>query len=62
VPLARRTVEAIDAELSTARSHAAAEGLLLTELELVEPSFFFRHSRRAADRLAAAIARRLSDR
>jgi glutathione synthase/RimK-type ligase-like ATP-grasp enzyme len=64
VPLARRTVEAIDGELLYARADflMAEEGLLLTELELVEPSFFFRHSRRAADRLAAAVARRLSDR
>jgi glutathione synthase/RimK-type ligase-like ATP-grasp enzyme len=64
VPLARRTVEAIGAEWLYARADflIAEEGLLLTELELVEPSFFFRHSRQAADRLAAAIATRLSDR
>ena len=37
-----------------------AEGeLLLTELELVEPSLFFRHSAAAAERLAAALLRRV---
>lgn len=34
--------------------------LLLTELELVEPSLFFRHAPAAAGRLAAALLRRLS--
>ena len=29
---------------------------MLTELELVEPSLFFRHGRHAADRLADAVA------
>jgi hypothetical protein len=33
--------------------------LLLTELELVEPSLFFRHAPSAAGRLAAALLRRL---
>jgi hypothetical protein len=33
--------------------------LVLTELELVEPSLFFRHRPRAAERLAAALVRRL---
>ena len=33
--------------------------LKLTELELVEPSMFFRHCPAAADRLAAALCRRL---
>jgi glutathione synthase/RimK-type ligase-like ATP-grasp enzyme len=33
--------------------------LVLTELELIEPSLFFRHDATAADRLAAALLRRL---
>lgn len=33
--------------------------LLLSELELVEPSMFFRHAPQAADRLAEALLRRL---
>jgi hypothetical protein len=37
-----------------------AEGqYLLTELELVEPSLFFRHDPAAADRLAAAVMNRV---
>lgn len=32
---------------------------MLLELELVEPSLFFAHGDRAAERLAAAVARRL---
>jgi glutathione synthase/RimK-type ligase-like ATP-grasp enzyme len=34
--------------------------LLLTELELIEPNLFLSHEPEAADRLAAAIARRLA--
>ncbi|MDP6933746.1 MAG: hypothetical protein QGG40_12560, partial [Myxococcota bacterium] len=33
---------------------------VLTELELVEPSLFFRHDSGAADRFAAAICRRVA--
>src|SRR5690606_5775203 len=33
--------------------------LVLTELELIEPSLFFRHDATAADRLAEALVRRL---
>jgi len=61
VPLARRVVDAVNDSLLYARADflVGEEGLLLTELELVEPSFFFRHARHAADRLADAISRRL---
>jgi len=62
--LARRVVDAVSGGLLYARADflMADEGLLLTELELVEPSFFFRHGRQAADRLAQAISKRLLDR
>jgi glutathione synthase/RimK-type ligase-like ATP-grasp enzyme len=62
VSLARRAVEAINGNVLYARADflMAEDGLLLTELELVEPSFFFRHGRHAADRLAQAISKRLS--
>ena len=55
--LARRTIEAVGQELLYARADflIADEGLLLTELELVEPSIFFRHGRHAADVLADAL-------
>jgi hypothetical protein len=36
-------------------------GLLLLELELVEPALYLRHSTAVADTLAAAVARRLDD-
>jgi glutathione synthase/RimK-type ligase-like ATP-grasp enzyme len=56
--LARRTLEAVPSRLLYARADflIADEGLMLTELELVEPSLFFRHGRHAADRLADAVA------
>ena len=62
VALARRAVEAVDGRLLYARADflTSDDGLMLTELELVEPSFFFRHSRYAAERLADAISSRLS--
>jgi|SRR5712671_1640554 len=58
LPLARRAVEAVGRRLLYARADflIADEGLQLTELELVEPSLFFRHGRHAADRLAEAIS------
>ena len=60
--LARRAVAAVNGSLLYARADflISDEGLLLTELELIEPSFFFRHSRHAAERLAAAISNRLT--
>jgi glutathione synthase/RimK-type ligase-like ATP-grasp enzyme len=61
VALAKRTVDAAGSALLYARADflIADERLLLTELELVEPSLFFRHGRHAADRLAQAISERL---
>ena len=58
VALARRTIAAVGRHLLYARADflVADEGLQLTELELVEPSLFFRHGRYAADALADAIA------
>jgi glutathione synthase/RimK-type ligase-like ATP-grasp enzyme len=58
VALARRTIDALGRKLLYARADflIADEGLLLTELELVEPSLFFRHGRHAADRLALALS------
>jgi glutathione synthase/RimK-type ligase-like ATP-grasp enzyme len=60
--LARDAVDAVTGKLLYARADflVGDEGLLLTELELVEPSFFFRHAEHAADRLAFAIAKLLS--
>jgi hypothetical protein len=57
--LARRAVDAVGAKLLYARADflVAPDGLRLTELELVEPSLFFRHARHAAMKLAAAITR-----
>ena len=48
--LARRTIEAAGRRLLYGRADflIADEGLQLTELELVEPSLFFRHCRNAA--------------
>ena len=58
VPLARRALDAVGQTLLYGRADflIADDGLQLTELELVEPSLFFRHSRSAAGRLADAIA------
>ena len=67
--LAQRTVEAaatllkLDAPLLYARAdflRGDDGGLLLTELELVEPSLFFRHDNGAAERLADALLARLT--
>jgi len=56
--LARRTLEAVGQTLLYGRADflMADDGLQLIELELVEPSLFFRHSQNAADRLADAVA------
>jgi glutathione synthase/RimK-type ligase-like ATP-grasp enzyme len=61
VALARRTLEAVSRKLLYARTDflIAEDGLKLVELELVEPSLFFRHGRHAADRLADAVVRTL---
>ena len=67
--LAQRTVDAaatlleLDAPLLYARADFLRDddgGLLLTELELVEPSLFFRHDEGAAERLADALLARLA--
>jgi glutathione synthase/RimK-type ligase-like ATP-grasp enzyme len=61
VALAGRTMDAVGRTLLYGRADflIAGEGLQLTELELVEPSLFFRHARHTADRLADAVYRRL---
>lgn len=62
--LARRTIDAVGRHLLYARADFLIDdddGLRLTELELVEPSLFFRHGRHAAERLAEAIASMVSD-
>lgn len=58
VALARRTIDAVGRTLLYARADflVADDGLQLTELELVEPSLFFRHARHTAERLADAVA------
>ena len=61
VAAAERALE-VDAPLLYARAdfRRGAQGeLLLTELERVEPSLFFRHAPAAAGRLAAALVRRV---
>src|SRR5213079_2799779 len=66
VALAQRVVDA--AAIGTRLLYARADfidsdhGLQLTELELVEPSLFFRHGPHAADALADAIANLLLSR
>ncbi|HXD74790.1 MAG TPA: hypothetical protein VN628_13675 [Vicinamibacterales bacterium] len=64
VPLARAAIDAVGRRLLYARADflRSDEGLQLTELELVEPSLFFRHGRHAADRLADAISNLLLSR
>ena len=58
VALAKKTMDVLSRRLLYGRADFLIDddGLKLTELELVEPSLFFRHGRHAADRLAAAIA------
>jgi len=55
--LAKRTIDAVGRRLLYGRADflIADDGLKLTELELVEPSLFFRHGAHAAERLAEAI-------
>lgn len=60
--LARRAVDAIEGDLVYARTDFLRDdegSLRLTELELVEPSLFFRHAPHAADALAEAVCRRV---
>lgn len=61
VALARRTMDAVGRKLLYGRADflIADDGLQLTELELVEPSLFFRHSRETAERFADAVTRAL---
>ena len=61
--LARRTIEAAGKPLLYGRADflIADDGLRLTELELVEPSLFFRHCGNAAEVLADALVRTLRD-
>jgi glutathione synthase/RimK-type ligase-like ATP-grasp enzyme len=63
VPLARRALDAAGQPLLYGRADFLVDddGLKLTELELVEPSLFFRHGSHAADALADAIVRELSE-
>ena len=58
VALATRAVNAVGRKLLYARADflVADEGLQLTELELIEPSLFFRHCRETAGRFADAVA------
>ena len=62
--LAKATVAAAGQRRLSARADflISDNGLSLTELELVEPSLFFRHSRDAADAFAAAIQKLLLSR
>lgn len=59
--LARKAIDAVGKRLLYGRADFlfADDGLRLTELELVEPSLFLRHSRQAATTLAEALVRRL---
>ncbi len=60
--LARRVVEAAPPDLLYARVDFLRDdggALCVTELELVEPSLFFRHGRHAATKLADAVVKRL---
>lgn len=62
VVIAAERILGLDARLLYARAdflRGPEGGLLLTELELVEPSLFFRHAPDAARRLADALRRRL---
>lgn len=63
VPLAMRTLAAVGQTVLYGRADflIADHGLQLIELELVEPSLFFRHGPHAADRLADAVAARSSE-
>ncbi|UCF67762.1 MAG: hypothetical protein JSV80_00195 [Acidobacteriota bacterium] len=61
--LARRVLESVDPSLLYARVDFLRDSggqLRLSELELVEPSMFFRHGRLAAERLADGLIRRMT--
>lgn len=61
--VARQALAAVEPDLLYARVDLlqdAAGELRVTELELVEPSLFFRHRPEAADLLAAALLRRIA--
>lgn len=66
VALAQRAVDAVGAGHALLYARAdfieSDNGLQLTELELVEPSLFFRHAPHAADRLADVISNLLLSR
>ena len=64
VALARRAVGAVGRALLYARADflVSDDGLQLTELELVEPSLFFRHAPHAGGVFADAITRLLLSR
>ena len=57
IPLAKAAIDAVGRSLLYARADflMSDNGLRLTELELVEPSLFFRHGPQAAEALAGAI-------
>ena len=60
--LARSILDCVDGNLLYARTdflRDEAGSLRLTELELVEPSLFFRHGPHAGERLADALLARL---
>ena len=62
VELVRAAVDAVDDELLYARVDWLRDELerpRLVELELVEPSLFFRHAPHAAEKLARALLARL---
>lgn len=61
--LAKQILSFVDADLLYARVDFLIDddgGLLLSELELVEPSLFFRHGPQAARNLAEALCQRVS--
>jgi len=62
VAIARRALDAAGSDLLYARTdflRGEDGGLLMTEFEAVEPSLFFRHSQRAAERLADEVIARV---
>ena len=61
--LAHRVVDAVEGDLVYARTDFLRDddgALRLTELELVEPSLFFRHAPHAAEALVDAVCRRVT--
>lgn len=62
IDLAQAILDTVEHDLLYARADFLRDEfgeLCLSELELVEPSLFFRHERRAADRLATGLLRRV---